>query len=81
MPERVSALLPAFFVCLTALVLQNSYAANEFRSVDAETQLLKEAVLDLNRELEILTEETFYPESSQLAVFVTMDVGEFFNLS
>jgi len=41
---------------------------------------LKEAVLDLNRDLLILEEELLYPANTQIAVFVSMDVGEFFQL-
>lgn len=49
-------------------------------SVDAEVQDLKSAVLDLNRELFMLEEELLYPANTQVAVFLSMDVGEFFSL-
>lgn len=49
-------------------------------TVDAEVQDLKNAVLDLNRELFMLEEELLYPANTQVAVFVSMDVGEFFAL-
>lgn len=49
-------------------------------SFDAEVQDLKSAVLDLNRELFMLEEELLYPANTQVAVFVSMDVGEFFSL-
>ncbi len=41
---------------------------------------LKQSALDLNRDLLILEEELLFPDSTQLAVFVSMDVGEFFQL-
>ena len=41
---------------------------------------LKKSVLKLNRDLLILEEELLYPASNQLAVFVSVDVGEFFQL-
>ena len=53
---------------------------NEFRSLDEEVQALKKEVLDLNRELFVLEEELLYPASTQVAVFVSMDVGDFFAL-
>jgi len=53
---------------------------NEFRSLDQEVQTLKKAVLDLNRELFVLEEELLFPANTQVAVFVSMDVGEFFAL-
>jgi len=49
-------------------------------SFDGEVQDLKGAVLDLNRELFMLEEELLYPANTQVAVFVSMDVGEFFAL-
>lgn len=49
-------------------------------SLDADIQSLKQDVIALNRELFILEEELLYPASTQLAVFVSVDVGEFFSL-
>jgi hypothetical protein len=40
----------------------------------------KEEVLQLNRDLGILEEELLYPASTQLAVFLSIDVGNFFRL-
>lgn len=50
------------------------------RSLDAEVQALKGAVLDLNRELFMLEEELLYPANTQVAVFLSLDIGEFFAL-
>lgn len=41
---------------------------------------LKQSVLDLNRDLLILEEELLFPANTQIAVFLSMDVGEFFQL-
>jgi hypothetical protein len=54
--------------------------AEEFKSLDQEVQALKKEVLDLNRELFVLEEELLFPANTQVAVFVSMDVGEFFAL-
>ena len=48
--------------------------------MDSEVQDLKNAVLDLNRDLFMLEEELLYPANTQVAFFVSMDVGEFFAL-
>jgi hypothetical protein len=54
-------------------------APNEdFKSLDQEVQSLKKEVLDLNRELFVLEEDLLFPANTQVAVFVSMDVGEFF---
>lgn len=52
----------------------------DFKSLDQEVQSLKKDVLDLNRELFVLEEDLLFPANTQVAVFVSMDVGEFFAL-
>ena len=53
---------------------------NELATLDQETQSLKNAVLELNKELFLLEEELLYPANTQVAVFVSMDVGQYFDL-
>lgn len=55
-------------------------ARQEFRSIDEDVQDLKKEVLDLNRDLFLLEEELLFPANSQVAFFVSMDVGEYFGL-
>jgi hypothetical protein len=50
------------------------------KALDQEVQGLKDEVLDLNRELFMLEEELLFPANTQVAVFVSMDVGEYFAL-
>jgi len=50
------------------------------RGLDEETQGLKKDVVDLNRDLFVLEEELLFPANTQVAVFLSMDVGEFFSL-
>lgn len=49
-------------------------------AVAPQVESLKESTLTLNRDLLILEEELLYPASSQIAVYVSMDLGEFFAL-
>ena len=51
-----------------------------FRSLDQDVQSLKKEVLDLNRDLFLLEEELLFPANSQVAFFISMDVGEYFEL-
>jgi hypothetical protein len=53
---------------------------SEFRSIDKDVQDLKKEVLDLNRDLFLLEEELLFPANSQVAFFISMDVGEYFEL-
>lgn len=52
----------------------------EFRGLDQDVQNLKKQVLDLNRDLFLLEEELLFPANSQVAFFISMDVGEYFEL-
>lgn len=45
-----------------------------------ELQQLKSHVLQLNRELFILEEDLLFPASTQVAIFVSVDIGRFFTL-
>jgi len=52
----------------------------QFRGLDENVQNLKKEVLDLNRDLFLLEEELLFPANSQVAFFISMDVGEYFEL-
>ena len=53
-------------------------ASGEFRSLDQEVQALKKEVVELNKDLFVLEEELLFPANTQVAVFVSLDVGSFF---
>ena len=59
---------------------QEAQSRDEFRAIDEDVQSLKKEVLDLNRDLFLLEEELLFPANSQVAFFVSMDVGEYFDL-
>jgi hypothetical protein len=50
------------------------------RGLDTEIQELKKDVVDLNKDLFILEEELLFPANTQVAVFLSVDVGQFFGL-
>ncbi|MBS0393500.1 MAG: AraC family transcriptional regulator [Proteobacteria bacterium] len=85
----------ALIVCaLLALVAPSGYAeappaseppasapgGGDFKSLDNDVQGLKKEVLDLNRDLFTLEEELLFPANTQVAVFLSLDVGTFFEL-
>ena len=49
-------------------------------NLDDEIQSLKKEVLKVNRELFMIEEDLLYPESTQMTVFVSLDIGDFFDL-
>jgi hypothetical protein len=55
-------------------------AAADTRGLDQQVQGLKKDVVDLNRDLFILEEELLFPANTQVAVFLAVDVGDFFAL-
>ena len=48
--------------------------------LDAEMESVKKALVELKRDLVILEEDLLFPASSQVAVFLSMDIGELFQL-
>lgn len=49
-------------------------------ALDSRVQDLKSDVIRLNRDLLVLEEELLFPANTQVAVFVSMDVGKLFEL-
>ena len=54
--------------------------AADFKTLDQEVQGLKKDVIDLNKDLFVLEEELLFPANTQVALYVSMDVGSFFAL-
>jgi len=65
---------------VTSINVAGAQARSEFRSLDEDVQSLKKEVLDLNRDLFLLEEELLFPANSQVAFFVSLDIGEYFDL-
>jgi hypothetical protein len=78
--QIVSGLRALLMACTVLGVSPLSATDGQSVNLDTEVQDLKNSVLDLNRELFMLEEELLYPANTQVAVFVSMDVGEFFAL-
>jgi hypothetical protein len=53
---------------------------SDFKTLDQEVQGLKKDVIDLNKDLFVLEEELLFPANTQVALYVSMDVGAFFAL-
>ena len=62
----------------TAAEKQGGSAA--FQNLDKRIQDTKQEVLELNRDLFVLEEELLFPASTQVAVFLSVDAGELFQL-
>jgi hypothetical protein len=64
----------------TATAPDEDVTPADTRALDEQIQSIKKDVVELNRDLFVLEEELLFPANTQVAVFVSMDVGEFFAL-
>jgi hypothetical protein len=72
-------ILAGLLVAWSLAVVAEPEAQTE-TGVKEDIQDLKKQVLELNRDLFLLEEELLFPSNTQVSVFVSMDVGEFFQL-
>ena len=63
-----------------AVAVAPTASTQSARGVDQDVQVLKKQLVDLNRDLFKLEEELLFPASTQVAVFLSLDVGTFFAL-
>jgi len=80
LPERSVKLLLAGILMMVLAGVATAAEPPSAASLDEDIQSLKQDVIALNRDLFILEEELLYPANTQLAVYVSLDVGEFFEL-
>ncbi len=77
---RIICSLVKLTVILISLCPLFLSAQEDDATAAADAEALKESVLTLNRDLLILEEELLYPASSQVAIYLSMDLGNFFAL-
>lgn len=68
-----------FWLVSIALVLSQAHTALAAGS-EQEVEALEQELMALNAELQILEEDLLYPASSRVAIYLSMDVGELFQL-
>src|SRR5256885_7893554 len=74
--KRSHSLIAAALLAGAAL-LPRAWAAD---TLDGRVQDVKSDVIKLNRDLLVLEEEMLFPANTQVALFVSMDVGKMFEL-
>jgi hypothetical protein len=69
-------------ICFLALclIVMGTVPIASAEPLDNEMEGVKKSLLELKRDLVILEEDLLFPASSQVAVFLSMDVGDFFQL-
>jgi hypothetical protein len=87
--KTVAGLLAAFALAVSAWAADDKSAAAApaaaaasapSGALDSRIQDAKSDVIKLNRDLLVLEEELLFPASTQVALFVSMDVGKLFEL-
>ena len=80
--DKNTKTLPRITRLLATLALITGLGAQaaEERSLDEQVQDIKAETLQLNRDLFILEEELLFPDNTQVAIFLSLDIGEFFAL-
>ena len=72
-----------FALLLCSLLLMTgsiSTAEEKSPALEKKVQDIKKQVLDLNKELFILEEDLLFPANTQFSIFLSMDIGQFFEL-
>ena len=67
-------------ILLIVLVSATAFAEEKSPALERQVQTLKKEVLDLNKELFILEEDLLFPANTQFSIFLSMDIGELFDL-
>jgi hypothetical protein len=81
---RIIFVIVALFILSANTVYADDGKADEAPAstsrLDADVQSVKKEALDVNRELFMIEEDILYPDSTQVTVFLSLDVGNFFDL-
>lgn len=67
-------------ILLLSFLFSTSYAEEKSPALEKQVQDLKKEVLDLNKELFILEEDLLFPANTQFSIFLSMDIGQLFDL-
>ncbi|RDH85604.1 MAG: AraC family transcriptional regulator [endosymbiont of Seepiophila jonesi] len=80
MKTRLPKILRLLALLLLSLSIVGHSQADEPADLQSQVRLLKKAVVALNRDLFLLEEELLFPGHTQVPVFLSLDLGEFFTL-
>ncbi|MEO9946002.1 hypothetical protein [Paraglaciecola sp.] len=78
--------LPANFAFICLMLSVNTYSQDtanthvDGQSLTQQLQTLRKEVIALNRDLFVLEEDLLFPSSTQVVVYLSMDVGTYFDL-
>ena len=73
-------LKPIISILLFVLISTATIAEEKSPALEQQVQDLKKEVLNLNKELFILEEDLLFPANTQFSIFLSMDIGNLFDL-
>jgi len=76
----LAGVLATMILFMSAAVLAEPEVTTDGKAVAERVEELKKKVIGLNRDLFILEEDLLFPASTQFAVFLSVDAGEFLKL-
>lgn len=80
MGMNMKSVLLVSLLMVSALVAAQAQTDEAPDSLASEVEDLKKAIVQLNRDLFILEQDLLFPSSTQVAVYLSVDVGHFFQL-
>ena len=78
--KKPQQILNIFFLFIMIFISSAVYAAEKSPVLEKKIQNIKQEVLDLNKELFILEEDLLFPANTQFSIFLSMDIGNLFDL-
>lgn len=69
-----------FYIFFSLVIAGTTIAEEKSPALEKKVQDLKKQVLDLNKELFILEEDLLFPANTQFSIFLSMDIGQLFDL-
>jgi len=77
LPKNIKYLLSAILIIF---VSTTAFATEKSPALEKQVQDLKKEVLELNKELFILEEDLLFPANTQFSIFLSLDIGNLFEL-
>ena len=72
---RIIRYITAFTMLLLPLITRSAASTDTQASLSNETQELKRLTLELNRDIGLLEEELLFPSSTQVSIFLSLDIS------
>ncbi len=80
LPKTICSIITAFFLSTAVTSGAPVSPAQDMDTLESNIRSLKQEVLGLNRDLRLLDEDAFFPATTQVTLFLSLDVSDLFKL-